>query len=60
MKNKERRICFHSSLFAHFVPLGGMADPARTASMFAGVAAGSVTNGISIHGNSPQSTNTPH
>ena len=33
---------------------GGMADPARTASMFAGVAAGGVTNGISIHGNSPQ------
>ena len=31
-----------------------MADPARTASMFAGVAAGGVTNGISIHGNSPQ------
>ena len=31
-----------------------MADPARTASMFAGVAAGCVTNGISIHGNSPQ------
>ena len=33
---------------------GGMADPARTASMFAGVASGGVTNGISIHGNSPQ------
>ena len=33
---------------------GGMADPALTASMFAGVAAGGVTNGISIHGNSPQ------
>ena len=33
---------------------GGMADPARTASMFAGVATGGVTNGISIHGNSPQ------
>ena len=33
---------------------GGMADPARTASMFAGVAAGGVTNGVSIHGNSPQ------
>ena len=33
---------------------GGIADPARTASMFAGVAAGGVTNGISIHGNSPQ------
>ena len=33
---------------------GGMADPARTASMFAGVAAGGTTNGISIHGNSPQ------
>lgn len=33
---------------------GGMADPARTASMFAGVATGSATNGISIHGNSPQ------
>ena len=33
---------------------GGMADPARTASMFAGVASGGVANGISIHGNSPQ------
>ena len=33
---------------------GGMADPARTASMFAGVATGGATNGISIHGNSPQ------
>ena len=33
---------------------GGMADPARTASMFAGVASGGSTNGISIHGNSPQ------
>lgn len=33
---------------------GGMADPARTASMFAGVATGGSTNGISIHGNSPQ------
>ena len=33
---------------------GGMADPARTASMFAGVASGGATNGISIHGNSPQ------
>jgi len=32
---------------------GGMADPARTASMFAGVAASGATNGISIHGNSP-------
>lgn len=31
---------------------GGMSDPARTASMFAGVAAGGATNGISIHGNS--------
>ena len=31
-----------------------MADPARTASMFAGVATGGATNGISIHGNSPQ------
>jgi hypothetical protein len=31
-----------------------MADPARTASMFAGVASGGVTNGISIHGNAPQ------
>ena len=30
---------------------GGMADPARTASMFAGVATGGATNGISIHGN---------
>lgn len=33
---------------------GGMADPARTASMFAGVAGSGVANGISIHGNSPQ------
>lgn len=33
---------------------GGMADPARTASMFAGVAASGASNGISIHGNSPQ------
>ena len=33
---------------------GGMADPARTASVFAGVAASGATNGISIHGNSPQ------
>ena len=33
---------------------GGMADPARTASMFAGVATGGATNGLSIHGNSPQ------
>lgn len=33
---------------------GGMSDPARTASMFASVAAGGATNGISIHGNSPQ------
>ena len=33
---------------------GGMSDPARTASMFAGVATGGATNGISIHGNSPQ------
>ena len=33
---------------------GGMADPARTALMFAGVATGGATNGISIHGNSPQ------
>ena len=33
---------------------GGMTDPARTASTFAGVASGGVTNGISIHGNSPQ------
>ena len=33
---------------------GGIADPARTASMFAGVATGGATNGISIHGNSPQ------
>lgn len=33
---------------------GGMADPARTASMFAGVATGGATNGISIYGNSPQ------
>ena len=33
---------------------GGMADPARTASMFAGVSTGGATNGISIHGNSPQ------
>ena len=33
---------------------GGLADPARTASMFAGVATGGATNGISIHGNSPQ------
>lgn len=33
---------------------GGMADPARTASMFAGVSSGGATNGISIHGNSPQ------
>ena len=33
---------------------GGMADPARTASMFAGVTTGGATNGISIHGNSPQ------
>jgi hypothetical protein len=33
---------------------GGMADPARTASIFAGVATGGATNGISIHGNSPQ------
>ena len=33
---------------------GGMTDPARTASMFAGVASGGSTNGISIHGNSPQ------
>ena len=33
---------------------GGMTDPARTASMFAGVATGGATNGISIHGNSPQ------
>ena len=33
---------------------GGMADPARTALMFAGVASGGSTNGISIHGNSPQ------
>ena len=33
---------------------GGLADPARTASMFAGVASGGSTNGISIHGNSPQ------
>lgn len=33
---------------------GGMADPTRTASMFAGVSSGGATNGISIHGNSPQ------
>ena len=33
---------------------GGVSDPARTASMFAGVATGGATNGISIHGNSPQ------
>ena len=33
---------------------GGMADPARTASMFAGVATGGATNGSSIHGNAPQ------
>ena len=33
---------------------GVMADPARTASMFAGVATGGATNGISIHGNSPK------
>lgn len=33
---------------------GGISDPARTASMFAGVATGGATNGISIHGNSPQ------
>ena len=33
---------------------GGMGDPARTASMFAGVATGGATNGISIHGNAPQ------
>jgi len=32
---------------------GGLADPARTAAMFAGVASGA-SNGISIHGNSPQ------
>lgn len=30
---------------------GGMADPARTASVFAGVATSGATNGISIHGN---------
>lgn len=36
---------------------GGMADPARTASMFAGVATGGATNGISIHGNSPRCYN---
>ena len=105
MKNEKRRICFRSSLFAHFVPLFMTVyhiplqnipeiwrviihavpllqkfvkrcnfiwrccvkqktrkqegekttyNPARTASMFAGVAAGGVTNGISIHGNSPQ------
>ena len=33
---------------------GGVADPARTASMFPGVAGSGVYNGISIHGNSPQ------
>ncbi|MBP5364805.1 MAG: carboxypeptidase-like regulatory domain-containing protein [Bacteroidales bacterium] len=33
---------------------GGVSDPARTASMFAGVAPSGVYNGISIHGNSPQ------
>ena len=33
---------------------GGIADPARTASMFPGVASSGVYNGISIHGNSPQ------
>ena len=33
---------------------GGIADPARTAAMFPGVASSGVYNGISIHGNSPQ------
>ena len=33
---------------------GGMSDPARTASVFAGIIAGGATNGISIHGNSPR------
>lgn len=33
---------------------GGVSDPARTASMFPGVAGSGVYNGISIHGNSPQ------
>lgn len=33
---------------------GGIGDPARTASMFAGVASGGAANGISIHGNAPQ------
>ena len=33
---------------------GGVSDPARTASMFPGVASSGVYNGISIHGNSPQ------
>jgi len=32
---------------------GGMDDPARLVSSFAGVASGVATNGISIHGNSP-------
>lgn len=32
---------------------GGLADPARTASVFAGVVGGGASNGISIHGNSP-------
>lgn len=32
---------------------GGMDDPARLVSSFAGVAAGMTTNGISIHGNAP-------
>lgn len=33
---------------------GGLADPARTASVFAGIISGGATNGISIHGNSPR------
>lgn len=32
---------------------GGMDDPARLVSAFAGVASGTFTNGISIHGNAP-------
>ena len=33
---------------------GGVGDPARTASAFAGVASGGAANGISVHGNSPK------
>ncbi|MCR4772947.1 MAG: TonB-dependent receptor [Prevotella sp.] len=58
--SKQKPLCQTASVGARMFSMeeinrtpGGVEDPARLASSFAGVSQGGATNGISVHGNAP-------